>query len=373
VTKPSSSCNTPKLSVVIAHFNRAELLAHTLESIRQQSFANWEVIVVDDGSQPDELRRVQDMQDPQIHVLQRTEEPKGPSQARNTGLEYARGDFVMFVDSDDLIAPWCFAQRLQQITLSPENSFWVFPAMLFQQQIGDLSMLWNDLNGEDDLLRFLHSDPPWHTSSPLWKRTALLELGGFNTAVMYGDDADMHTRALLLGMPYQKFPQATPDSFVRRDDSPRITNTLSDALVESRRIRLREGSKAIAKATPDQQLTWEGQYFSEAEFLLFNVTPAAPAIRQLMSVWSETQKPTPFRWFVARLYLSLAMLTRTRLYIVLRLARRLAMRLLPRHYFPGAPGFQNTPVSPEMEHKINAGLSTIVTPQPGDVDATVSA
>ena len=358
---------------MIAHFNRAELLTHTLDSIRQQSFVDWEVIVVDDGSQPDELRQVQAMQDGQIHILQRTEKPKGPSQARNTGFKHATGDFVMFVDSDDLIAPWCFEQRLQQTKLSPQNSFWVFPVMLFRQQIGDLSMQWNDLNGADDLLRFLHSDPPWHTSSPLWKRTALLELGGFNTAVMYGDDADLHTRALLAGMPYEKLPQATPDSFVRRDDSPRITNTLSDALLESRLVRLREGSKAIAAATPNQQLAWEGQYFAEAEFLLFNVTPAVPAIRQLMMVWSENQKPTAFRWFVVRLYLLLATLTKKRLYIVLRLARRLAMFLLPRHYFPAAPGFQNTPVTPEMEQNIKTGLSTIPTSLPGDVDATVSA
>ncbi len=358
--------------MVIPHFNRADLLAQTLDSIRRQTFDDWEVIVVDDGSTADQLQRIQGMQDDRIRVLQRGEEPKGPSKSRNIGLQDARGDYVMFVDSDDLLAPWCLKSRIQQAEQQPGKSMWVFPVMLFHQTMGDVQTLWNDMTGPGDLERFLRSDPPWHTSSPLWKRTELQKLGGFNNELMYGDDSDLHIRALLREMPCVKFPEVLPDSFVRRDNSPRITNSCSESLLNSRRIRLTEGSMALRTASAKHRLAWEGQYFSEAEFLLFNAAPAAAHIHSLLSVWKKHHAPGLLRWMLVRLYLAIALFTKKRAYIVLRLARRAAMLCLPADYFPVAPHFQCMPVSSEVYRRLCERIPEMK-PTNGEIDARVSA
>lgn len=278
----------------------------------------------------------------------------------------------MFVDSDDVLAPWCFKNRLQHAEQHPDKSIWVFPVMLFRQTMGDGQTLWNDMTGTGDLERFLHSDPPWHTSSPLWKRTELQKLGGFNNEVMYGDDSDLHIRALLREMPYVKFPEALPDSFVRRDNSPRITNSCSESLLNSRRIRLTEGSKVLKSASAKHRLAWEGQYFSEAEFLLFNASPAAAHIHSLLSIWKKNHAPGGLRWILVRCYLAIALLTKKRAYIVLRLARRAAMLGLPADYFPVAPQFQCMPVSSEVYRQLCERIPENK-PTNGETDARVSA
>ncbi|MFM7830855.1 MAG: hypothetical protein ACKPJD_03655, partial [Planctomycetaceae bacterium] len=115
----------------------------------------------------------------------------------------------------------------------------VFPVMLFRQQPGDWNTLWNSLQGEDPALRFLTSDPPWQTSSVLWRRAALESIAGFNEAVMYGDDSELHARALISGIGFEIQPAQLPDVFIRRSAVERITNTVSDGLLNSRLKRLR--------------------------------------------------------------------------------------------------------------------------------------
>ncbi len=88
----------PAVSVVIPAFNRAWSLEQTLRSVADQSFKNYELIVVDDGSTDDTpalLRKV-----PQIRV-HRWEDNRGVSAARNKGVQMARADLICFLDSDD--------------------------------------------------------------------------------------------------------------------------------------------------------------------------------------------------------------------------------------------------------------------------------
>ncbi len=149
--------DTPRVSVVIPHFNRARLLSETLESIHQQSVADWEVIIVDDGSEPEEWAAIRAMESDRIRVLQRTNGIKGPSRCRNMGAAEARGELLLFLDSDDVLAPWCLGQRLERVSQEPELGVWVFPVMLFHQRPGDGAQCWNRLEGHDDLDRFLRS------------------------------------------------------------------------------------------------------------------------------------------------------------------------------------------------------------------------
>lgn len=94
--------NSPSVSVVIATYNRARFLPETIESVLQQRFRDFELIVVDDGS-TDETRQVLQSYGDQIRFFY--QENRGPSAARNLGIRYARGTWIAIQDSDDLCTP----------------------------------------------------------------------------------------------------------------------------------------------------------------------------------------------------------------------------------------------------------------------------
>lgn len=328
-------------------------------SLQKQSFTDWEAIVIDDGSEKEEWNKAQQFADPRVRFLERTDGIKGPSRCRNIGLKASTGRFVMFVDSDDLVAPWCLTERVAQLEATSDVAYCVFPVMLFQKTPGDMATLWNRLEGDDDLERFLSSDPPWHTSSPLWRRQTIEQLGGFDEEIMYGDDSDLHMRALFAGLPYKKVDSVLPDVFIRRAAEDRITNTLSDRLLDSRMTRLERGTKLLKQSgTAEQQQVWQGQYFVEGEFLLFNVPNSVErqvnVLRSLRHQWN----PPAARTLVATGYMAVARLTKNHGYIVLRLARRLAMLLLPASFFPRGSGhFESATVAPGILETLRSNWS----------------
>src|SRR6266576_1216484 len=93
---------TPKVSIIIATYNRAHLLPATIESVLQQRFQDFELIVVDDGSVDGTEQALQPYRDRLVYFRQ---ENRGPSAARNAGVRIARAPWSAIQDSDDLCAP----------------------------------------------------------------------------------------------------------------------------------------------------------------------------------------------------------------------------------------------------------------------------
>lgn len=98
--------NKPLISIVIPAFNRALIIGETLDSVLTQSYSNWECIIVDDGSTDETLSMVEDyvQRDNRFKSFKRPQDrKKGASPCKNIGLEMAKGDFIQFLDSDDLL------------------------------------------------------------------------------------------------------------------------------------------------------------------------------------------------------------------------------------------------------------------------------
>jgi len=93
----------PKFSVIVPTFNRAALVLEAVQSVLVQSYANFELIVVDDGSTDDTVERLRRIGDRRLSVV--TVPHGGVSAARNAGLAVARGALIAFLDSDDLWLP----------------------------------------------------------------------------------------------------------------------------------------------------------------------------------------------------------------------------------------------------------------------------
>lgn len=99
-TAMSSVCNTPEISVIITAWNSGRWIAETLRSVFRQSFQDFEVIVVDDGSTDETAQIVASFDDPRLRYVR--QENRGQSVASNVGAGMARGRFLKFLDADDL-------------------------------------------------------------------------------------------------------------------------------------------------------------------------------------------------------------------------------------------------------------------------------
>jgi glycosyltransferase involved in cell wall biosynthesis len=93
----------PAVSVIIPVFNRTRLLQASLESVFAQSFTDFEVIVVDDGSAEDVRSACRALEHPKVRYIRQANQ--GPGAARNTGLAAALGEYISFLDSDDMLLP----------------------------------------------------------------------------------------------------------------------------------------------------------------------------------------------------------------------------------------------------------------------------
>ena len=215
----------PLITIVIPHFNRTDLVAETLSSVCQQSYPNWELLVVDDGSTADSRNELARLctQDPRIHLYDRNREPKGANACRNIGVEKARGDYLIFLDSDDLLAPFALEQRVRVALTFPSCDYLIFQSQLFCRHVGDAGTMWNSLTDADQMSRFLRCDSVWHTSGPLWRRDAVRALHGFDEHLACWQDLDFHIRALATNMTYRVFFDLPADCHIRRHDADSIS------------------------------------------------------------------------------------------------------------------------------------------------------
>jgi len=214
--------SSPLVSIIVPTRDRCALLAETMESVRRQTYANWESIVVDDRSTDGTVPFVRDLarHDPRIklHILG---EPKsGAPAARNLGLRESTGPLVVFLDSDDLLAPHCLARRVEVMAAHPDLDFAVFPCQVFRDQIDDMKLLFNADTGKDDLDRLLSVDVPWQTTSPIWRRAALQKVGPWDEQAVNAQDWEFHIRALLALLRYERFGP-DPDVYWRRPSAQR--------------------------------------------------------------------------------------------------------------------------------------------------------
>ena len=91
--------NTVFFSIIIPTYNRAHVLAKAIESVINQRYTNWELIIIDDGSNDNTREVVQQFNDPRINYVY--QENTERSQARNNGIKLAKGLYICFLDSDD--------------------------------------------------------------------------------------------------------------------------------------------------------------------------------------------------------------------------------------------------------------------------------
>jgi glycosyltransferase involved in cell wall biosynthesis len=199
----------PLVAVITPTKNRLNLLCEAMDSVQRQGFDAWEHIIVDDGSDDGTAEEVarRAAADARIRYIQRTGERSGASVCRNIGIRESRAEFIVFLDSDDLLTPGCLARRVELIQRNVDLDFATFQTAVFKHTPGDLDRQWDPELLGDDLLRFLFFELPWIITGPVWRRTSLLRIGLFDESLLSWQDMDLHIRALTSGSRYIRLPE----------------------------------------------------------------------------------------------------------------------------------------------------------------------
>tara|TARA_R110002072_G_scaffold33696_18_gene101902 strand:- start:5229 stop:6233 length:1005 start_codon:yes stop_codon:yes gene_type:complete len=214
------------VSIIIPFYNREKLLPETLNSVLAQSFSNWECILVDDNSSDKSTNVVKEFiaKDARFNLYYRndTNKPKGVSSCRNIGINNSKGDYIVFLDSDDLLDINCLENRLKYADKEPENDVWIFSMQEFNEE--GLGKICNNYpvdteNKLEYLKMFLKYEIPFSVTCPLWKTSVLKELGGFDENFLRLEDPDLHCRALLSDFSFKFNLENKPDCYYRVDDS----------------------------------------------------------------------------------------------------------------------------------------------------------
>jgi glycosyltransferase involved in cell wall biosynthesis len=188
------------VSIIIPAYNAAEFMGETLDSVFAQTYKNWEVIVVNDGSS-DTARLEQVLKRYPSKLIYTKQENQGAAVARNAGLRAANGELVAFLDADDR---WLPAFLEKQINLLKSNNADVVfaDAILFgdSRLDGRTFMQLNPLTREVTAENLLGLKVTVLTSTVLARKAVIFEVGLFDVSLRRGQDFDLWLRLAKAGV-----------------------------------------------------------------------------------------------------------------------------------------------------------------------------
>lgn len=216
------------ISIIVPNYNKSNFISEMIESVLSQSFHNWELLFIDDNSTDKSIAIVEEFvqNDQRIKLLNNNSGIKGASACRNIGIIKAKGEFIIFLDSDDLLLKSCLENRVREITTLYELDFIIFSMGTFYYEIGDSKNIWTPPYS-NHLNKFLMHDIPWSIVQPIWKKEFLEKINGFDEVYSRLQDVEMHTRALLEhNVKYKISESKTPDCFYRISEERKIMNPI---------------------------------------------------------------------------------------------------------------------------------------------------
>ncbi|MBL7703090.1 MAG: glycosyltransferase family 2 protein [Ferruginibacter sp.] len=179
----------PIVSIIMPTYNRAHLIAETIESIRSQTFTQWELLIMDDGSDDNTEEIIEHIKDDRIQFY--TGERTGHvSKLKNTAIKKARGELIAFIDSDDLWHPTKLEKQLAAMEQYPEAGFCLTGGYTFINKDEPVSYLYKQMDG----LRygnFLHdmfkSELSGYTQALLFRKHCVDISGYFDEKKLFSD------------------------------------------------------------------------------------------------------------------------------------------------------------------------------------------
>ena len=209
----------PKLSIVMPVFNNLPLVRVMIDGILANDYTDYELIVVDDGSDNETWCALQSYATavgnrPEVKVVHRGRGPKGAPTCRNVGFDMARGDYVMFFDSDDYVTSTCLATRVGELEKRPDLDFMVFPSGIYDERGFHTEahlLTFGYPIYKDDLASFAGRWLPFVVWNNIYRTASLRHHGvRWDENLLSYQDADFNVSTLIAGMRYD-YARTMPD------------------------------------------------------------------------------------------------------------------------------------------------------------------
>jgi glycosyltransferase involved in cell wall biosynthesis len=181
-----------KVSIIIPTYNSSQTIESTIASVQQQSCTDWELIIIDDGSPDNTVDVIKNIDEPRIKLF--VYENGGVGTARNRGIAQAKGEFIAFLDADDLWTPDKLADQIEALNNHPQAKV-AYSWTSFIDENGEFLYFGTKLRYQGNiyehllLTNFLLSG-----SNILVRRDALQVVEGFKPDLPYAADWDFYLR-----------------------------------------------------------------------------------------------------------------------------------------------------------------------------------
>jgi glycosyltransferase involved in cell wall biosynthesis len=218
----------PLVSILIPCYNAAPWVAATIESALAQSWSRCEIIVVDDGSRDESLAIARSFESRGVTVI--SQPNRGASAARNRALSHARGEFIQFLDADDILSRDKISLQIALLATSPARSVSSCRWVRFVESPQDADHVeqpnFHNLSGVEFLQLFYETGAMMQPAAWLCPRTLLDEAGPWDESLSLNDDGEYFARVILRasGIMFCRaatvfYRSALPQSLSRRRDA----------------------------------------------------------------------------------------------------------------------------------------------------------
>lgn len=240
----------PKVSVVIPTYNTTRYIAEALDSVRRQTFRDFETIVVNDGS-PDTADLEKVLEPYRGEIIYVSKPNGGPSSARNAGVAASQASLIAFLDSDDTWESTFLQVLVDMFAENPGIDVVYSNAVLFGdtdlpgQTLMDMCPFQEEITFESIL-----SSRAWVFVSCIVRKEVLVQVGGFDQDLRYGEDLDLWLRIAHGGFKF--LPCSKPLVRYRKRASSLTAECSPDQEIR-RRIQLYEKLSDKLDLTPEQK------------------------------------------------------------------------------------------------------------------------
>lgn len=187
------------VSCVIPVYNRSEMIRRSVDSVLNQTYSNFEIILVDDGSNDFTPQVLEELKVKHPNIIQVAyQENAGPGVARNTGLKLAKGEYVQYLDSDDIIYPEKFEKQVETLKSNPQAGVCYCTTLRTNRENELVPWAKTALKIENLFPGFLMKRS-WATLTPLWRRSVCEQIGEWSSLRVM-EDWEHDLRAGLMGI-----------------------------------------------------------------------------------------------------------------------------------------------------------------------------
>jgi glycosyltransferase involved in cell wall biosynthesis len=251
------------VSVIIPSYNSARLVGGAIESVLAQTLYDFEVIVVDDGSKDDTPQAVEPyLADSRIQYFR--QENRGLPGARNAGAKVSRGEYLVFLDADDFLAP--NALEAMRKRFEESGAAWLNVGLLKLE--GENRTTRHPRLPEGDLLLAILDDD-FITRSPFYPRKEFFEIGMYDEEIRMREDWDINIRMIAAGKPFVLLDE-TLYLYTRTEGSITTSNLhklffyTEKLLRKHHKSRADSGSKEVSKLYASNMWLLAHRYFYDA-------------------------------------------------------------------------------------------------------------